>query len=118
MASKRVLELKKRIKNTSDPEDIFTEIMDIFKVNEIIPDAGKYYTFLYQPKTPGVVYDQHPLVAVIKIYPWGFNAINFHWGERRNYSWFEINSVLYEVKPEEIGDMRNINYAKVLTMPS
>ena len=31
---------------------------------EAIPSVGNYYTFVYNAKTAGKQYDQHPLVAV------------------------------------------------------
>ena len=50
-SSSRVLQLKKRITGLTDPESIMLEIMDVFNESEFIPDVGKYYTFIYIPKT-------------------------------------------------------------------
>ena len=48
----------------SDPEDMMLEIMDLLKDTVTpVPDIGKYYTFVYNAKTPNVQYDQHPLIA-------------------------------------------------------
>ena len=50
---------------SSDPEDLMLEIMDaLSNTVEAIPSVGKYYTFVYNAKTPNVQYDQHPLIAV------------------------------------------------------
>lgn len=117
MASKRVDQLKKRIQGMRDSEDIMIEILDVFHQTDIIPMPGKYYTFVYKAKTNGIVYDQHPLVAVTDVEKWGFKAINFHWGESRNYTWFEIAGFLHEVEPNEISYLRTIDYAKFITMP-
>ena len=49
---------------TNDPEEMMIEIMDALKDTVTpIPDVGKYYTFVYNPKTPNITYDQHPLIA-------------------------------------------------------
>ena len=47
-------------------EEMMLEIMDV--LNETvtpIPDVGNFYTFVYNAKTPGETYDQHPLIACI-----------------------------------------------------
>ena len=108
----RVDILLERIKNISDPEDIMMEIMEIFTDIEMVPEPGNYYTFLYNAKTPNILYDQHPLVAVTSVERWGFQGINFHWGKPKRYTWIEILSSLYGVENDEISTLRNINYAK------
>ena len=96
------------------------EIMDALKstatpVPDPGPDRGTFYTYVYRAKTPGIVYDQHPLVAVTDVYAKGFSGFNFHWGKMRNYTWNEvIGELLYEVDPGEIADLREIPYAKFL----
>ena len=67
------------------------EIMDALKDTVTpIPDVGKYYTFVYNPKTPNITYDQHPLIACTEIYQWGFKGLNFHWEKTRSYTWEEL----------------------------
>ena len=44
-----------------------------------IPEVGKYYTFVYSPKTPNIQYDEFPLVAVTEIFSWGFRGLNYHY---------------------------------------
>jgi hypothetical protein len=64
---------------TNDPEDMMLEIMQLLNDTvEPIPEPGKYYTFVYNPKTPNINYDQHPLIACIELQRWGFKAFNFH----------------------------------------
>jgi len=106
--------LEKRIEYLSDPEDIMVEIIDVFNKTELVPEEGNYYTFIYNPKTPDIDYDQHPLVAVTSIFNWGFQGINFHWNEPRRYTWQEVAGRLHVVENDEIMSMRNINYAKIL----
>ena len=105
--------LEERIKDISDPEDIMTEIMDVLNKTTLIPEVGNYYTFIYNPKTPDITYDQHPLVAVTSIERWGFQGINFHWNDVRRYTWTEIPGSLHIVEDNEIMSIRNINYAKI-----
>ena len=42
-----------------------------------IPEEGNICTFRYFAKTPKIKYDQHPLVAVTEIFPWGISWIKF-----------------------------------------
>jgi hypothetical protein len=105
--------LEERIRDTSDPEDIMMEIMDVLNNTTLIPEVGNYYTFIYNPKTPDITYDQHPLVAVTSIERWGFQGINFHWNDVKRYTWAEIPGRLHIVEDDEIMSMRNINYAKI-----
>ena len=111
----RIAPIKEELKEMSDPEEMMLLIMDTLKDVEVVPDVGQYYTFLYTAKTPRLTYDQHPLVAVTDIQRWGFRGLNYHWGKFRNYTWQEIDGVLYVVRPSEINDLRNISYAYFLT---
>lgn len=104
--------LEERIQDLSDPEDIMLEITDVFKNEVLLPEVGNYYTFIYNPKTPDITYDQHPLIAVIGVEKWGIRAINYHWNDTRNYSWAEVAGKFHLVEDDEIMSMRNINYAK------
>ena len=116
--SNRVRSVIDGVIGTEDPDDLMLELLGVLQEGGKVPESGKYYVFVYNPKTPNIQYDQNPFVAVTDVFSWGFRGINFHWGERRNYSWFEITSVLYEIRPDEIGELRNLNYAKIRTMPS
>ena len=83
----------------------------------MIPEPGKFYTFVYNAKTPKLRYDQHPLIACTEIKRWGFVGINFHWRETRNYTWNEVAGQLHKVYYEELDEMLSIPYAKYLTVP-
>ena len=83
---------------------------------EIVPDKDKYYVFIYKAKTRGVQYDQHPLIQCTGIYPWGFTGFNYHWEDYRRYSWLEVVSNVYEIKQEEIDDMKNYPIARYKTV--
>ena len=101
---------------SSDPEDLMLQIMQALNNTvEAIPTVGKYYTFVYNAKTPSVQYDQHPLIACTDIFRWGFRGINFHWQSSRNYTWEELTGQVYMVKSIELDDLLSIPYAKFIT---
>ena len=104
---------------TNDQEEMMLEIMEALN-NTVtpIPDVGNFYTFVYNAKTPGESYDQHPLIACTSLERWGFRGINFHWQKYRNYTWGELAGQLYIVKPNELDDLLAIPYAKFILNPS
>jgi hypothetical protein len=110
----RMRELRKRINaaGTYDPEDLMLIIMDVLKKEALYPEVGKFYTFVYNAKTPGLEYDQHPLIACTSLEKWGFKGINFHWRKGRQYTWEEVAGKLYVVKYEELDEMLSIPYGK------
>jgi hypothetical protein len=116
----RISVLQMKIKKLNDPEDIMLEIMDTFTETEIVPDVGNYYTYIFNAKTPNIRYDQHPLVAVLEIFNWGFRGINFHWQDInpsqciRNYTWAEIPGRLHTIYKDEIEFMKRVNYSKFI----
>jgi hypothetical protein len=112
--SNRIESAKAKIKSLGDPEDMMIEIMSILKETSLIPEVGKFYTFVYNAKTPNIEYDQHPLIACTEIKRWGFKAINFHWRKPRNYTWEEIPGQLHLVRENELDDLLSIPYAKFL----
>ena len=96
-----------------DPDDLMVELMDAVSDSyQIIPEVGKYYIFIYIPKTPNIQYDQNPLVAVTDIFRWGFRGFNYHWGQVRQYTWEELQGNLYEIYPDELADVREIPFGK------
>ena len=112
----RVEELKARgIKeNVNDPEDIMLLIMEIFTIQEIVPEAGKFYTFIYNAKTPNISYDQHPLIACVEVFRWGFRGLNFHWQNYRNYTWEELPGQLHVVEFQELDELLALQYGKFI----
>ena len=112
----RVEELKTRVReeNVSDPEDIMLLIMEIFTIQEIVPEAGKFYTFIYNAKTPNISYDQHPLIACVEVFRWGFRGLNFHWQQYRNYTWEELPGQLHVVEFQELDELLALQYGKFI----
>jgi hypothetical protein len=112
LEEKRLSNLKLEIDGLKSPDQIMGKIVNIFEETVSIPEAGNYYTFVYSSKTPNILYDQHPLVAVLSVYDWGFSGINFHWNEVRQYTWQEVVGQLHRVSNKEIEFMKSIAYAK------
>lgn len=101
------------IDGTENPDDLMLRVLDVLQEGNKTPESGKYYTFIYNAKTPNIQYDQNPLVAVTDVFKWGFKALNFHWGEVRQYTWDEIAGGLYEVYADEIADLREIPFGNI-----
>ena len=108
----RIKDIKDNLIGTEDADDLMMELMETLN-NTVtpVPDVGKYYAFVYNPKTPNIEYDAHPLVAVTDLFRWGFRGANFHLGKYRNYTWEEVAGQLYIVDYEELGDLLSIPYA-------
>tara|TARA_R100001594_G_scaffold95370_1_gene129664 strand:+ start:69 stop:479 length:411 start_codon:yes stop_codon:yes gene_type:complete len=114
--TERVEELKRMVldANTTDPEEIMLLIMELFTIEEILPEVGKFYTFIYNPKTPNITYDQHPLIACVDLFKWGFRGLNFHWQQYRNYTWAEVAGKLHLVEFQELDELLALQYGKFL----
>ena len=102
-------------KSVNDPEDLMLIIMEALN-NTVtpIPEVGKFYTFIYNAKTPNITYDQHPLIACTDLQSWGFKGLNFHWRQSRNYTWEELAGQLYIVEYNELDDLLNFPYGKFI----
>ena len=113
--SNRVRGVVGNIIGTEDADDLMISLMEaVTDSSTPVPDVGKYYVFVYNPKTPNIRYDQNPLVAVTEVLEWGFRGINFHWGEPRQYTWSEVAGGLYQVYNDELNDLDAIPFSKIL----
>lgn len=110
--SNRVRSVIDGVIGTEDPDDLMLELLSVLQEGGKVPESGKYYVFVYNPKTPNIQYDQNPFVAVTDVFEWGFRGINFHWGEIRQYTYNEIVGQIYEVYSDEISDVREIPFGK------
>ena len=118
-ALSRIDILKQRIETFSNPDDYMLVILELFDERDFIPDPGTYYTFVYQAKTPKIVYDEHPLIACLNLHQWGFTGLNFHfegtqYPKIRNYTWQEVIGQMHKVNNDEIDYMKSIPYQKFL----
>jgi len=110
--SNRIRSVLNDINGTEDPDDLMIKLISVLEEGGKVPESGKYYIFVYLPKTPNIKFDQNPLVAVSDVFSWGFRGINFHWGEVRQYTWSEIVGGIYEVYADELADVRELPFAK------
>ena len=110
--SNRVRSVIDGVIGTEDPDDLMLELLSVLQESGKVPESGKYYVFVYNPKTPNIQYDQNPFVAVTDVFEWGFRGINFHWGEIRQYTYNEIVGQIYEVYSDEVSDVREIPFGK------
>ena len=51
-------------------DDRMLAVTEILTETEVVPDVGRYYTFIYAPKTPRIRYDQFPLIACVGLFQW------------------------------------------------
>jgi len=110
--SNRIRPILNDLYGNEDADDLMLSILGVLKESGKVPSVGKYYVFVYNPKTSGIQYDQNPLVGVTDVFKWGFRAINFHWGESRQYTWNEVAGQLYEVYANELRDLQQIPFGK------
>jgi len=98
-----------------DPEDTMTDIMEALGgESQGAAEVGKYYTFVYSPKTPNIRYDEFPLVAVTQVFSWGFKGFNVHWNDYRQYTYSEIVGGTYQlIDDEEFEDAKRLSYGKL-----
>ena len=113
-SSSKVSRLRKAlaIEGAEDADLIMMNILQIFNETDLIPDAGKFYTFVYQAKKPKIEYDEHPLVAVTEVFRWGFRGYNYHWRRMRQYTWAEVVGSLHIVRENEVRYLSSLPYGK------
>ena len=98
-----------------DPDDMMLAVTETLTETELIPEIGKYYTFIYAPKTPRIRYDQFPLIACVGLFRWGFRGMNYHWGgDFRNYTWEEVAGKLHVVQFQELDELLALQYGKFI----
>ena len=111
----RIAPLVKKLIGTETSDDLMIELMNVLTEIRTPPIPGSFYIFVYNAKTPGIKYDQNPLVAVTNVYDWGFKAVNYHWGETRQYTWDEVAGGMYEVYKQELSDLRRLPFGNIRT---
>ena len=50
----RVREIRDNLIGTEDPDDLMMEIISVLNEGGKVPEVGKFYTFVYNPKTPNI----------------------------------------------------------------
>jgi len=113
----RVEMMMQRISQGIDTADeIMAVIREVFDDTEKYPRPGNIYTFVYTAKTPGIRYDQHPLLMVESISLSGFKGYNVHWPDHRNYVWEGVESSFHRVqRGEEFDYLHDVPYMKKMS---
>lgn len=114
--TRRVDVLQQKLLGIKDPDEIMKIIQNIFTETVPVPNPGQAYTFVYKKKTPGIEYDQHPLIITDSIIgTWGFRGFNIHWNDYRNYTWPEVQGKFHVVnKGNEFDFLCTVPYMKRL----
>lgn len=94
-----------------DPDDKMLEVMELLTASSVRDiQVGKLYLFIYNAKTPNLLYDQNPFVAVTDVFQWGFRGVNAHWdGKPRQYTWNEVGTDVYEIFRSEVTDVLRLS---------
>lgn len=108
----RIRSLMEKLTGNESPYDLMIEITNRLTETDPFPIPGKFYTFMYFPITPNIIYDVHPLIATNYIVNNGFTGFNFHWNKQRNYVWEGVFSPFHIVYKEELRDLQAIPYQK------
>ena len=114
----RLKDFKESLMGNEKEEELMDEILTRLSGSErAYPAPGKYYTYIYYAKTPGIVYDRHPLILAGDILPRGFRGFNYHLGKIRQYNTQDgdrLLSGLYELSQQEFETLRSVSYAKFI----
>lgn len=105
----RLIKVQNELVGTESSEDLMLKVMlALSDSEEKLPRPGAVYIFNYYAKTPGLLYDRYPLVAVEGVYSWGFRGINLHLGEPRQYDFNQSATSFYSLKTQEVATCRNL----------
>lgn len=114
----RLKDFKESLLGTEKPERLMDEILSRLSGSErAYPAPGRYYTYIYYAKTPGIIYDRHPLIRAGDILPRGFRGFNYHLGKIRQYNTEDgdrLLSGLYELSQQEFATLRSVPYGKLI----
>ena len=86
----------------------------------MMPESGKYYTFIYYAKTPRLLYDRFPLIVAGDLLSKGFRGFNYHLGKIRQYNTMDgdrLVSGLYEISTAEFELLRRVAYQRLVQNP-
>jgi|TARA_B100000073_G_scaffold329745_1_gene317593 hypothetical protein len=93
-----------------DPDDRMLEVLDVLEPTPVrLIEVGKIYLFVYRAKTPGLLFDSNPFIAVTDVFQWGFRGFSAHWREPRQYTWNEVGSEVYEIFRSEVNDVLRLS---------
>jgi len=114
----RLKDFKESLFQIESPEELMNEILTRLSGTErAYPSPGRYYTYIYYAKTPGILYDRHPLIKAGDLLPRGFRGFNYHLGKIRQYNTQDgdrLLSGLYELSQTEFAILRSVPYGKLI----
>lgn len=114
----RLKDFKESLMGGEKPEKLMDEILTRISGSErAYPAPGRYYTYIYYAKTPGIIYDRHPLILAGDLLPRGFRGFNYHLGKIRQYNTEDgdrLLSGLYELSQQEFATLRSVPYGKLI----
>ena len=114
----RLKNFKESLIGVEKPERLMDEILSRLEGTErSYPSPGRYYTYIYYAATPGIIYDQHPLILAGDLLPKGFRGFNYHLGKIRQYNTVDgdrLVSGLYELSQQEFATLRSVPYGKLV----
>lgn len=114
----RLKDFKESLVGTESPEELMNEIiMRLSGTERLYPAPGRYYTYIYYAKTPGILYDRYPLILAGDILPKGFRGFNYHLGKIRQYNTQDgdrLVSGLYELSQQEFATLKSVPYGKLI----
>jgi len=117
----RLKDFKESLLGTEKPERLMDEILTRLSGSEVAyPAPGRYYTYIYYAKTPGIIYDRHPLIKAGDILEKGFRGFNYHLGKIRQYNTVDgdrLVSGLYELSAQEFNILLSVPYRKLIRNP-
>ena len=58
----RIRSIVDSVIGTEDPDDLMIDLMGALTEGGKVPQVGRYYTFIYNPKSPNIPYYSNPLV--------------------------------------------------------
>jgi len=114
----RLKDFKESLMGNETEDELMNEILSRLSGTErAYPSPGRYYTYIYYAKTPGIVYDRHPLILAGDMLPRGFRGFNYHLGKIRQYNTEDgdrLISGLYELSQQEFSTLRSVPYGKLI----
>lgn len=93
---------KKLSRNTSPSKAISILFGQLEPSTVIVP--GCHYFYIYEAKTPGLLYDKYPLITCTGLTNKGWEGYQHHWHKSRQYTTPELRSNFYQVYDDELDD--------------
>lgn len=114
-----ILEDLRRVQGSDKKMNLILEAIESTN-RGMIPESGKYYTFIYYAKTPRLLYDRFPLIVAGDLLSKGFRGFNYHLGKIRQYNTMDgdrLVSGLYEINAAEFDLLRRVAYQRLVQNP-